>query len=306
LGLFQGQIRNAVKDALNSNIPQTIQQEVQQQLNGLDLQIPIGNRSYGIFINFLMKLINFNTAQQYLNLGTAAEFIQKALKPFPQEPISLPDRAANNSRIQVCVSSWTVNTAGYAFFNTDVFKQTIKWTDIPKDFPFQLNTKSFQYLVPNLYAKYPNMNLNIALDAAKPPVCTMDPKNGVEVLAEVYTTFQVVSADNKTTTDAFTLDVSLGLDMVASVVGSQKLTATVSYQNSTLSVKSSNVGDINASVLQTTFKVIVQFGVLPLINAVTQQGFPIISGDFKLVNPSIQILNNYIAVMSDFTFTPTL
>lgn len=118
--------------ALNSNIPSTIQEQVQEQLDSLDLYVPIGASSYNIFINFLMKKITFNPAQQWLSLGTAAEFTRKGIAPFPLEPISLPDRAPNNTMIQVFLTDWSISTAGYAFYYTDVFKQVIKWSDLPK------------------------------------------------------------------------------------------------------------------------------------------------------------------------------
>lgn len=79
-------------------------------------------------------------------------------------------------------------------------------------------------------------------------------------------TFQVVQADNVTTVDVFTLDMNLILDMKAALT-SQLITATVSFKNATLTVKSSNIGDVNANALQSTLKFVIQWGVIPLVNA---------------------------------------
>jgi lipopolysaccharide-binding protein len=305
VNLFSGQIKSAVQSALNDNVPQAITEEVQHQLDTLDLQVPIANKEYGIFINFNFKTIAFNTTNQFLVLGAAGEFIKKGITPFPGEPVNLPSKLASNNMIQVFVTDYVVSSAGYAFHEAGVFNQVITWQDVPSGFPIKLNTKSFQYLVPPLYKAYPDMNMNLVLASAKPPTATINPKVGAEADADVYVTFQVIQQDGSTA-DAFTIELDLLLDMTAAISSAQVLTATVSFKNASLSLKSSNIGAVDISTLGGTVKLIIQYGVLPLVNAVTQKGFPIVSGDFQLVNPQIVFEYGYVAVCSDFTFKPSL
>lgn len=306
VSLFQGQIESAVRDALNNNVPQAITGAVQDQLNSIDLQVPIADPSYGVFINFHFKTINFNTPSQYLTLGAAGEFVKKGVSPYPGEPVALPDRLPNNTMIQVFLTEYVLSSAGYAFHMAGVLSDTLRYTDVPASFPFKLNTKTFQYLIPTLYQKYPDANMNLVLATAKPPTGSISPAIGVEVDADAFITFQVVMADNKTTADCFTVELDLLLDLKAAVSGSQVISSTVSYKNATLALKSSNIGAVDVNSLQATVKLIIQYGVLPYVNAVTQKGFPIVSGDFQLQNPQIGYQQGYIVVASDFTFKPSL
>ncbi len=236
--------------------------------------------------------------------GAAGEFVKKDIAPFPGEPVSLPDRPLSNNMIQFYIADWSSNSASYVFDAAGVMTYTIKPSDIPPKFPFQLNTKYFQFIIPQLYQQYPDTDMQIDLSAANPPTTsTSASSSSSTIVADVNSVFSVISS-NGTIIKVFglELDLQMGLNAQVSTSGSV-ISGAVTYQSLALQLKWSNVGSFDVKLVQTLMQAVIQYGVLPIVNAITQQGFPLPSvPGLTLDNPKILYNDGYLGVASNFTY----
>jgi hypothetical protein len=131
-----------------------------------------------------------------------------------------------------------MNSLAYQAFASGLLQKTITQQDIPS---FKLNTATFQILVPKLYEMFPNTPMQVTFVCGKPPMLQVSPSVGCEADVDGVAAFQVVLA-NGTIVTAFELDLEMILDARFQVVKnasspSANITGTVTYQNSSLSVK---------------------------------------------------------------------
>jgi len=95
----------------------------------------------------------------------------------------------------IIISDATLNSALWAFYESDLFHMTVTSKDIPKTIPFHLNTSYFVSFAPGLEENYPNNEMEILVSAGNVPLASID-TNGVNADIESIIKFEVLTNEN--------------------------------------------------------------------------------------------------------------
>jgi len=301
INIFSHQIKDAISKALTSAITQNIDKGLNKALSTLPISEPISKHAE---INFEL-VSNPVFTNTYMEIPELGEFYSI---DNPQEcpnnicpRVQIPD-IITNEMLQMFITDFVANSAGFTFFELGKLKATIMDKDIPSWSPMRLNTSSFQYLIPTLYQYYPNMLMQINVYSTQPPEATFSAK-GVSILApgdlEV-----VVVMPNGTLATTFTLTgwvATAGTVMISGLTLSGNLT----YLNGNFSLQSSEIGPINVKVFDSLLNLLFSSGVVPAVNAILQKGFvlPTIQG-LTFINPVIGFGDRFLYVSTSIQYNP--
>mmetsp|Transcript_11305 Transcript_11305/g.42355 ORF Transcript_11305/g.42355 Transcript_11305/m.42355 type:complete len:536 (-) Transcript_11305:1505-3112(-) len=302
ISALKGSIEKSIEKAISEQVPPQVTKQLQSMLDQQDLQVPISN---GVFLAFDPREVQF-VDNDHVTLGASGEFIKKDVPPCPGDPSSTPD-TVNNKMVQIFITDHVLTSAGWTFDKAQLMQTLVTQHDIPASWPVQLNTSylPFKFAVPGLYAKYPDMGMQILFgtDQDVTPKATMSEESGIDVVAIGTGVFKVVQPDGGIV-DAFTLDLKLDLAIKAHVQDNV-ISGEVSLKNLTLGVKQSQVGDIQVSGLNDSVNFLVSNILVPIINAFATKGFPIPQlSDVNLVDPQLYVKDGHLEVYSDFTYSP--
>lgn len=258
LDLFKGLIENAITGAVQSTftsaIGNFITNKVNPELAAIPMDLPLKFRApYNIAEVRFGLTANPVITDSYIGVGLQGDVVPIANPvPPPITPPALPpfNPASANNYLQMQLSSYTFDSAAYTFYQAGVAQWTIPSSSLPPGFN---NTAVYGLIAPELPLEYPGSAVSVNLTATSQPSLTISP-GGLNVSANAAAGF-LVSANNGSTVTAFTLGVSAQLAAEITVGpdsnGSTAILGSISYLGCNLTVLSSNVGTVNAGLLQT-------------------------------------------------------
>ncbi|RXM92268.1 Bactericidal permeability-increasing protein [Acipenser ruthenus] len=220
--------------------------------------------------------------KNYIDLDLKGEFYnigQHHEPPFTAPPFSLPEQAS--SMLYIGVSEFTLNSAGFVYYSAGVLN-----TNVTDDMIAQ---------------SYPNMSVKLIVQATQQPHATMQPSNvTVEVMGSI--TAYVIKPDS-TLAPLFILGMKASTSANLLISG-KKLVGSVTLNGLVLSLQKSYVGPFQIQSLQTVLQLALKSAVLPKVNELLKEGFPLPTIDkMNLVNAQIQILKDYVLIGTDVAFT---
>lgn len=298
-GLFSGQIKSSVESSLRDSITDAINTQAAEALATVPIEEKIDDVSE---INFQLTATPV-FEPTYLATGHLGEFYQIGNhQECPYTAASMPD-SQFSTMLQVFVSDYTLNSAGYVYYKAGELVAVVNPPDVPSWSPVKLNTASFKALIPQLYALYPNEDMQLVLQSTAPPVAHFTPEGATfSVPGECVVK---VTLANGTDVTAFTIDI-LGMLAGKAAVQDTNLVGELSFINASLALNSSSIGHVEVSALQDLINLMCQDGIVPLLNIYAGRGFPLpVVEGVSLVNPQISFGPSYLAVATDLQYTPT-
>lgn len=300
--MFSGKIKSSVQSAINKEVPPAINDAVSNMLKTVDMQPHIHK---GVLMDFAFVVSQFNQAQHRMTLGSKAESIKPGIDRYDGNAILMPDMASPNDMVHVFVSDYVLNSAGWTYWKAGILQSVITNDDLPEKFPMKLETTMFKFLIPELYNKWPDMEMQIAVATSRAPVADIDSNAGCTLLVNADLGFEVILPD-KSVSNAFVLTSELAINIKAGVANGNVLTGELALKKMTIDVKSSNVGAISVGSLDKFLAALINIVVIPYVNTIFQAGFPIpVVEGFELTNPRIFYGSSFIGISSNFTFTPS-
>eukprot|EP00697_Spironema_sp_BW2_P012238 gnl/Spiro4/2840_TR1392_c0_g3_i1.p1 gnl/Spiro4/2840_TR1392_c0_g3~~gnl/Spiro4/2840_TR1392_c0_g3_i1.p1 ORF type:complete len:375 (+),score=115.45 gnl/Spiro4/2840_TR1392_c0_g3_i1:222-1346(+) len=299
VSLFNSKIEDAAERALHDAVVREMNSQVASALAKVPIVEPIDEYCE---INYKLTAAPVFAASTYLSSPHLGEFYWTANPTeAPFKPVALPD-LADAQMLQVFLSDFTVNSAGYAYWKASRLNFTLLPDKKPSWLPIELNTSSLQDLVPALYATYPNLLMRVDGQLVAPPAARFTAAQGLQITAAALVDFQVV-LPNSSVVSAFALNVGPTLEGTLAVNGTM-LTGVVTLLNATLSLNSSSIGDVDADGLQALVNLGLVQGVVPALNKFGAKGYPLpVMKDLQLVSPQISFGSGYVAVTSDVKYT---
>jgi len=298
---FSGKIASAVANALQNAINQNIEVKANGVLAQLPVEEPIGNT--GVEIDFEL-ISNPTFASNYLSLPELGEFyIIAQHQECPDPRPTIPD-VVTNQMVQMIVSEFVANSAGFAFLKDGQLQVSITDSDIPSWAPIRLNTSDWKTLVPNLYKVFPNLMMVLHLDETEEGNAVFSSDG---LLINAYGDIGVmVVEENGTQVEAFTLSGTMTTSGIAILTG-QVISGNLTFLRANFSLAHSNIGFFDVTILDDLINLLLSDGVVPAVNARLKKGFtlPTVPG-LDFVNPSIGYGDKYIYVTTDITYTPDL
>lgn len=163
-----------------------------------------------------------------------------------------------------------------------------------------LNTAGWRFIIPQLYRKYPNDDMNLNVSLSSPPVITVSEKNiGARVYAEVI--IDVVEAGKVIPVACISL-VIRGSALVKMI--ENNLAGSVKMDDLDMSLKWSEIGNLHMYLIRPVMWTIIQTVVVPYANAHLGKGFPLpIIHGFTVENAEIVFSESVVSVCCDVTYS---
>ena len=272
-----------------------LNENVNKELEALPLVTKINN----------ITIFNYILTQDLVYTSEyVAAFLKGEFQPIghpeseaPFSPAPLPPIHVDGQMLYVWMTDYTLNTAGYVLQQAGRLSFTVTPEMVPNAI---LNTSTFKLLVPKLYHYFPDMAMQLLLEATEPPHYRSTLKGG-ELVAFGNVTVEVILPNGSITT-AFILYVKTDMDMFAQIHADSPaiITANVTHLNASLELSSSNIGPLNVVPLQDALNFFLTLVALPDIN---HQGFkiPTIDG-ISLVNPYLSFREGHVLLSTDVSY----
>ncbi|KAI4305720.1 hypothetical protein L6164_029069 [Bauhinia variegata] len=161
-----------------------------------------------------------------------------------------------------------------------------------------LNTAGWRFIIPQLYKKYPNRDMNLNLSLCSPPIIKLsNQKADAGIFADL--TIDVIE------------DVVIPVACISLVIqgsGSVKITGNnlagaVRLDDFVMSLKWSNIGNLRMYLIQPIVWTLIQTVFLPYANAHLGKGFPLpIIHGFTIQDAELILTNSRVTVCSDVSY----
>ena len=300
--LFDGEFESAMRSGFRSAFCSKVTDELNEKGNKALESLPLFSKVEDL------AMINYTLTQDpaYTN-SYMAVFLKGAFQPqnqqipIPFTPAPFPPVKTDGRMLYVWLSDYILNSAGYVLQQTGILHYTITPKLIPKGSFLQLNTSFFKTYVPSLYQHFPNMGVEIALKATKPPTVHLTPKGG-ELSAFGSIDMNVILPNNTVVT-AFTLGISAELDIYARIQSNGRITANATLLGSNFKLDSSNIGKFDATQMKEALEFALKGFVIPALNQHGSKGLliPTIDG-ISFENPKLMFGQDYGLVATDIIY----
>ncbi|PKI32552.1 hypothetical protein CRG98_047050 [Punica granatum] len=298
--LYQGMV-DAFKEQISSAVEKAIPKKLEEGtlkldsvLRDLPKEVPVDdNASVNVtFVNGPL-LTNSSIGFGINGLFTAKE---KALVPRNSWNFQLPVLCRDPAKMLGISLDEAVFKSAAALYYDAKFMQ---W--IVDKIPDQslLNTAGWRFIIPQLYKKYPNhdMNMNISL-SAPPDIRISDNNIGATVYADLI--IDVLEAEEVIPVACISL-VIRGSGSVRIV--QNNLAGSVKLSDFSMSLKWSNIGNLRIYLVQPVIWTAIETVFVPYANSHLAKGFPLpIVHGFTLQDAEIILTNSRITVCGDVSY----
>eukprot|EP01125_Pyxidicula_operculata_P000328 TRINITY_DN10380_c0_g1_i1.p1 TRINITY_DN10380_c0_g1~~TRINITY_DN10380_c0_g1_i1.p1 ORF type:complete len:495 (+),score=93.26 TRINITY_DN10380_c0_g1_i1:69-1553(+) len=297
--LFSGDI----KRDLDSIIAETVTKAINVNLNQLLDTVPMKQHlaNWGLLdyslINAPVVTSGFVTFDA---IGMVVDLNNPVPPPF-SNTINLPQSVNSSAMIQLFFSDFVTTSGVYTAYKQGLLNKNITDSVLPSNFPIRFNTSSFQFMIPQLYAKYPNMMMLAQLIPGYSPQFTVN-KTGLS-LGAMYDAYFYVLPPGQNPIPTFTLSSEFNISGSAQLQG-LLLTGEINAVDFELELVSSQIGQFDPKSLNTIANIAIKSLLVPELNAYFKQGLKIpVTGGVTLLNPQITYNDHYLSVISDLEYS---
>jgi hypothetical protein len=245
---YQGMV-NAFKDQIGSSVESTIAKKLTEGVSDLDSflqslpkEIPVDdNADLNVTFTSDPILRNSSITFEIDGLFTKGETNQ-VLKSFFKKSVSLVICPGNSKMLGISVDEAVFNSAAALYYNADF----VQW--VVDKIPEQslLNTARWRFIIPQLYKKYPNQDMNLNISLSSPPLVKISEQYvGANVNADLV--INVLDANQVIPVACISLMIrgSGALRVMGNNLG-----GSVSLEDFSMSLKWSNIGNLHLHLLQ--------------------------------------------------------
>jgi len=248
-------------------------------------------------------------SSNYIDLLLRGEFLD--YKNPVHSTVSPPSFATNtdsSKMVSVWISDFTLNSAGKVFHNAGLLKNLISPAIsadlIPANLKMFLNTKSFEYIIPELYKRFPNQPIQFDLATYQAP--SFDIQTGkIDVKLYVKAIVGVLHS-NGTTTTVFYMKINVnavGSVFIKSINKQLIVGGNIVSFSPALSVGGSVIGEINLPIDNKGINTMIRGLVIDQANPILNKGFPIPKiPDLDFKNSAVGIVQDAIRVETDVSY----
>ncbi|KAL5798008.1 hypothetical protein ACOSQ2_002828 [Xanthoceras sorbifolium] len=291
---FEEKIGSAVENAITKKLKEGIL-NLDSFLQSLPKEIPVDDHA-SLNVTFVDDPVLSNSS---IGLDINGLFTARKEVLFPyslknlQPSVICPDQS---KMLGIALDEAVFNSASVLYYDAEF----MQW--IVDKVPDQslLNTAEWRFIIPQLYRKYPNDDMNLNISLSSPPVIRVSQHN-IDAMVYADLIIDVLEADKVIPVACISL-VIRGSGSVK-ILGN-KLTGSVKLNDFTMSLNWSQIGKLRLGLIQPVMWTVIQTLFLPYVNAHLGQGFPLpIIHGFTLKNGKIMCSSSKITICSDVTYT---
>lgn len=263
---FEDEIRSAIETAIVKRIMASAEQ-LDDYLQALPRNLPIDDVS-AIDVTILEDpLVN----PTFLSVGLKGEFTS-LVKPVN---FTVPDHGLepglfcsdSTKMVTIALMDYVVNSATTVYYENGYLEWLVD--ELPQE--SWLNTHFWRWLIPQLYKKYPNMDMALNFACSEAPTVQLQ-TDGATVNAAAELTL-LVKTDGQSLPVAC-ISLALSMDAIVNVVGNN-ITAETTLNDLNLELKWSDIGKFPVNLLQPTLRTVISRVILPILNKKLARGFPL-------------------------------
>ncbi|MBA0859188.1 hypothetical protein Goshw_004253 [Gossypium schwendimanii] len=318
INAFEEQIGSAVESAITNKLKDGIL-KLDSFLQSLPKEIPVDDNA-SLNVSFVenpelsSSSIEFDINGLFTN-GKKVQPVSNHYRQVLQPSVFCIDQS---KMLGISLDEAVFNSASALYYDAEF----MEW--IVDKVPDQalLNTAGWRFIIPQLYKKYPNDDMNLNISLSSPPVIRISEHNiGATVYADVIIDV-VEDARSQSSISVFPLSFFIGfiaLCMVSSLVflipkvirgtGSVKimgnnLGGSVKLDDLAMSLKWSKIGNLRMYLIQPVMWTLVQTVGIPYANSYLGKGFPLpIIHGFTLQNAEIIFSSSKVTVCSNVSYS---
>ncbi|XP_074500893.1 bactericidal permeability-increasing protein-like [Sebastes fasciatus] len=289
---FKGKIKGEIESSLCPNVEESIA-SLESHLQAMNVSFEVGQD-----FTFDLPLTGAPVIDaSSMNLGLKGEFYDiksHTEVPFVSKPFTMPQQPGY--MLSAGLSEFTLNSYLYRLFSAGLLQVLITDSMIPPSFPVHLNTSSMGPFIPQLPKLFPDLLMTLLVYAGEMPMFSFQP--GVVKLDFQGAVKASAIQPNGTQTPLFKLNADLKSSGKVWIDG-DRLKGSITMDNFTLTLASSEVGTFQTNTLEQLTKVglMLEFAKL---NAKFANGFVLPRMKHaELVNTVLGVEEGFIAISSD-------
>ncbi|KAF2284848.1 hypothetical protein GH714_031201 [Hevea brasiliensis] len=292
---FEGQIGAAVENAITKKLGGGIL-KLDSFLQALPKEVPVDDNA-SLNVTFVKdpSLSNSSIGFDISGLFTSRK---KILVPANKYQSSQPSVFCKDSSkmLGISLDEAVFNSASALYYDAKFMQWIVD--KIPDQ--YLLNTAGWRFIIPQLYRKYPNDDMNLNLSLSSPPIVKIL-ENDIDATVYAELIIDVLEADLVIPVACISLDI-YGSGSVK--ISGNTLGGSLKLKDFSMSLKWSHIGNLRLYLIQPVIWTLIQTVFLPYANVHLAQGFPLpIVHGFTLKNAEIICSRSKITVCSDVEFT---
>ncbi|KAJ7960308.1 Lipid binding protein BPI/LBP [Quillaja saponaria] len=295
---FEGKIESAVENAITKKLEEGISR-LDSFLQSLPKFLPVDDKA-SLNVTFVNDPLLTKSSIGFEINGLFVERKMTLVSNNHHKNLqSLVFCADSSKMLGIALDEAVFNSASALYYNA----KFMQW--IVEKIPDQslLNTAGWRFIVPQLYKKYPNDDMNLNISLSSPPIIEIsDGKaDGIiysDLIIDVLETGKVIPV----------ACISLVIHASGSVrIEGNNLAGNMRLDNFAMSLKWSNIGSLRMYLIQPVMWTIIQTVFLPYANAHLREGLPLpIIHGFTLRNAEIIFSNSKLTICSNVTYAKAL
>ncbi|KAL0240948.1 hypothetical protein GEMRC1_006184 [Eukaryota sp. GEM-RC1] len=164
------------------------------------------------------------------------------------------------------------NSGSYVYFHQGLMQQTITDKDIPEKSWIHLNTKSFRFIIPEMYTKYPDMPLQATIAAASYPKLSLN-KTNIKASIPAVANISVVTPKGLAKD---LVSIAINVDAVAEVhLSKMRVHGKIDLVGFKFKVIKSEFVKIDGQKLSKVINDLCRYGIVPFFNPALEKGLEI-------------------------------
>ncbi|XP_051133888.1 putative BPI/LBP family protein At1g04970 [Andrographis paniculata] len=288
---FEGKISSAVEDAIPEKIKEAIV-NLDSLLQSLPKELPVTNIA-AMNVTFVDDLVLNKSSLRLKIDGLFSETHKVALPTYHHRLLSaLVSTDEAEKMVKISVHEDVIKSASAVYFEAN----KMVWTVDKVPDQSLLNTAGWKFIIPQLYKKYPNHDMNLNLSVSSLPTIEVEEQQ-VRVVVPLDVVINVLEADEIIPVVCISTVISSSTSAEISrnaVVGVAKL------NSFTMSLKWSKIGSLHMHLIQTLVSTVMRTVVFPYLNLQLDQGYPIpVFHGYTLKDAGILLTDNQIVVGTD-------
>ncbi|XP_053172858.1 lipopolysaccharide-binding protein isoform X2 [Scomber japonicus] len=289
---FKGRIRAEIEDKICPTVEEYIV-NTEQSLQAMNVSFDV-NEDLTLDIPLTGLPVIENSS---LNLGFKGEFYSIKTHqepPFEAQPFVMPVKSGY--MLSAGLSEFTVNSAFYGYYSAGLLQAIINDSMIPSTSPVHLNTSLMGPFIPQLPKMFPGLLMTLQVYATDVPQVSFH--SGAVKMGSMAAVKAFAIQPNSTQTPLFKLLVDSEFSSKV-WIAEERLRGSMTMENFTLSLDSTEVGTFNTDALASVAKMGVQL-TLSKVNKQLTEGIMLPRlKHAQLVNPVLTLEEGFIAICSD-------
>ncbi|TYJ09816.1 hypothetical protein E1A91_A11G165300v1 [Gossypium mustelinum] len=296
INAFEEQIGSAVESAITNKLKDGIL-KLDSFLQSLPKEIPVDdNASLNVSFVENPQLSSSSIEFDINGLFTDGKTVQPVSNHYRQASQPSVFCIDQSKMLGISLDEAVFNSASALYYDAEF----MEW--IVDKVPDQalLNTAGWRFIIPQLYKKYPNDDMNLNISLSSPPVIRISEHNiGASVYADVI--IDVVEGSQVIPVACISL-VIRGTGSVK-IMGNN-LGGSVKLDDLAMSLKWSKIGNLRMYLIQPVMWTLVQTVGIPYANSYLGKGFPLpIIHGFTLQNAEIIFSSSQVTVCSNVSYS---